>query len=161
VRVLGIDPGSRRTGWGVAERGRGRIRGVAAGVIRLKPKAPLADRLEIVYDSLEALVDAHRPEAVAVEDVFYAKYPNAAIKLGHVRGVVLLLAAKRGLRLAEYPPALVKRTVAGKGAADKKQLGRIVGAMLGFDEPLAEDASDALAVALTHLQASRSLQRRR
>jgi len=157
VRVLGIDPGSRKTGWGVAERGRGRLRGVAAGVIRLKPKSPLADRLEVVYDTLEALIEEHHPAALAVEDVFYAKYPNAAIKLGHVRGVVLLLAAKRGLMLAEYPPALVKRTVAGKGAADKGQLGRVVGAMLGFDEPLAEDASDALAVAVTHLQASRSL----
>jgi crossover junction endodeoxyribonuclease RuvC len=160
VRVLGIDPGSRKTGWGVAERGRGRVQGVAAGVIRLKPKAPLADRLEVVYDSLEALIEEHRPQAVAVEDVFYAKYPNAAIKLGHVRGVVLLLAAKRGLMLAEYPPALVKRTVAGKGAADKKQLGRIVGAMLGIEEPLAEDATDALAVAITHLSASRGLGKR-
>ncbi|HJL16343.1 MAG TPA: crossover junction endodeoxyribonuclease RuvC [Sandaracinaceae bacterium LLY-WYZ-13_1] len=155
MRVLGIDPGSRKTGWGVAEGRRGGARGVAAGVIRLKPGAPLADRLEIVYDAIDALIEEHRPQAMAVEDVFYAKYPNAAIKLGHVRGVVLLVAAKRGLALAEYSPALVKRTVSGRGAADKKQMGRIVGAMLGFDEPLAEDASDALAVALTHLSAAR------
>lgn len=141
----------------MAERTRGRLRGVAGGVIRLAPEDPLADRLEVVYDTLEALIEEHRPKALAVEDVFYAKYANAAIKLGHVRGVVLLLAAKRGLILAEYPPALVKRTVAGRGAADKTQLGRIVGARLGLDGELPEDATDALAVAITHLEATRGI----
>lgn len=155
MRVLGIDPGTRQTGWGVAERRRQTMRGVAAGVVRLKPGAALADRLEVVYDALDALIDEHRPQVVAVEDVFYAKFPNAAIKLGHVRGVVLLLAAKRGLVLAEYPPALVKRTVAGRGAADKQQVSRVVAAMLGFEEKLAIDATDALAVAITHLAAQR------
>lgn len=155
MRVLGVDPGSRRTGWGIAERSRGRLTGVAAGVIKLKEKAPLADRLEVIYDRLEELIETHQPDAVAVEDVFYAKYPNAAIKLGHVRGVVLLLVAKRGLPLAEYAPALVKRTVAGRGAADKTQVARLVGAMLGFEQVLAEDATDALAVAITHLNALR------
>lgn len=153
MRVLGIDPGTRQTGWGVAERRRQKLVGVAAGVVRLKHDAPLADRLEIVYDALEGLIEAHRPQVIAVEDVFYAKFPNAAIKLGHVRGVVLLLAAKRGLALAEYPPALVKRTVAGRGAADKQQVSRVVAAMLGFEEKLAVDATDALAVAITHLAA--------
>lgn len=151
-RVLGVDPGSRKTGWGVVDAGRGgTMRGVAAGVITLKADAPLADRLEVVYDALDALVDEHRPTAVAVEEVFYAKYPNAAIKLGHVRGVVLLLVAKRGLGLGEYPPALIKRTVAGRGAADKRQVGRMVAAMLGFEQKLGADATDALAIAMTHL----------
>lgn len=153
MRVLGIDPGTRRTGWGVAERRRTKLVGVAAGVIRLREKDPLADRLEIVFDRLDALLDEHRPDVVAVEDVFYAKHANAAIKLGHVRGVVLLLVAKRQLPLAEYPPALVKRTVAGRGAADKKQIARVVGAMLGLSELPAEDATDALAIAITHLAA--------
>jgi len=151
LRVLGVDPGSRKTGWGVVAGGRGRMRGVAAGVITLKADAPLADRLEVVYDSLDALIDEHRPSAVAVEEVFYAKYPNAAIKLGHVRGVVLLLVAKRGLGLGEYAPALVKRTVAGRGAADKRQVARMVASMLGFEQKLGADATDALAVAMTHL----------
>ncbi|MCZ7686060.1 MAG: crossover junction endodeoxyribonuclease RuvC [Sandaracinaceae bacterium] len=155
MRVLGIDPGTRRTGWGVAERQRTKLVGVAAGVIRLREKDPLADRLEIVFDRLDALVEEHRPDVIAVEDVFYAKHANAAIKLGHVRGVVLLLVAKRQLPLAEYPPALVKRTVAGRGAADKKQIGRVVGAMLGLEELPAEDATDALAIAITHLAATR------
>lgn len=155
MRVLGVDPGSRRTGWGVVERRRGKLRCVAAGVVKLKPKAPLADRLELVYDGLEAIIEEHAPRSVAVEDVFYAKFANAAIKLGHVRGVVLLLAAKRGLGLAEYPPALVKRTVSGRGAADKDQLGRLVCAMLGIEDPLPADATDALAVAITHLSRAR------
>lgn len=155
MRVLGIDPGTRRTGWGVAERRQTKLLGVAAGVIRLREKDPLADRLEVVFDRLDALVEEHRPDVIAVEDVFYAKHANAAIKLGHVRGVVLLLVAKRQLPLAEYPPALVKRTVAGRGAADKGQIGRVVGAMLGLRELPAEDATDALAIAITHLAASR------
>ena len=95
------------------------------------------------------------PDAIAVEDIFYAKHANAAIKLGHVRGVVLLLVAKRQLPLAEYAPALVKRTVAGRGAADKEQVARVVGAMLGLSELPGEDATDALAIAITHLTASR------
>ena len=156
IRVLGVDPGSRKTGWGVVESSGRRMRGVGAGIIRLDPKAPLADRLEIIYDQLDALIDEHVPNAVAVEDVFFAKYANAAIKLGHVRGVVLLLVAKRGLPLGEYPPALVKRSVAGRGAADKSQLGRMVSAMLGLDKQPGEDATDALAVAITHLSASRA-----
>ncbi len=154
-RVLGVDPGSRRTGWGVVERRRGGMRCVAAGTVRLNAKAPLADRLETIYDALEALVDEHRPDVIAVEDVFFAKYANAAIKLGHVRGVVLLLVAKRALGLAEYPPALVKRTVVGRGAADKDQVSRVVGAMLGLTETPGEDATDALAIAITHLSQAR------
>lgn len=155
MRVLGIDPGTRKTGWGVAEQRNMKVAGIAAGVIRLRPDDPLADRLEIVFDRLDALISEHRPDAIAVEDIFYAKHASAAIKLGHVRGVVLLLVAKRQLPLAEYPPALVKRTVAGRGAADKAQIARVVGAMLGLTELPAEDATDALAIALTHLAASR------
>ncbi len=154
MRVLGIDPGTLRTGWGVAEKKRTKLKGVDAGVISLRDKDPLADRLEIIYDRLDALIEAHRPDVVAVETVFYAKHANAAIKLGHVRGVVLLLVAKRQLPLAEYEPALVKRTVAGRGAADKDQIARVVGAMLGLTELPAHDATDALAIAITHLSAS-------
>ena len=156
MRVLGIDPGTRKTGWGVAERRRSGMVALGAGVIRLRPADPLADRLEIVFDRLDGLVDEHRPDVIAVEDIFYAKHANAAIKLGHVRGVVLLLVAKRQLPLAEYPPALVKRTVAGRGAADKTQIARVVGAMLGLKELPGEDATDALAIAITHLAASRA-----
>jgi crossover junction endodeoxyribonuclease RuvC len=156
MRVLGIDPGSLRTGWGVVERRRSELRGVACGVIRLPAREPFADRLELVYDALDTLVGEHAPDAIAVESVFYAKHANAAIKLGHVRGVVLLLVAKRQLPLAEYAPALVKRTVSGRGAADKEQVGRVVMAMLGLAELPPPDASDALAIAITHQMASRA-----
>lgn len=153
VRVLGIDPGTRKTGWGIAERRRTGLAGIAAGVIRLRATDPLADRLEVVFDQLDAIIDEHEPDVIAVEDVFYAKHASAAIKLGHVRGVVLLLVAKKQLPLAEYAPALVKRTVAGRGAADKLQVARVVGAMLGLRELPPEDATDALAIAITHLAA--------
>ena len=155
MRVLGVDPGTRKTGWGLATRRRSKLVAIDCGVIRPPAKAPLADRLEIVFDALAALIEEHAPEVLAVEDVFYARHANAAIKLGHVRGVVLLLCAQRGLALAEYPPALVKRTVAGRGAADKAQVARIVTAMLDLERTPAEDAADALAVAITHLAARR------
>lgn len=155
MKVLGIDPGSLRTGWGVAARRRSDLVGIASGVIHLRARDPLADRLEVIYDALDALIAAHAPDAIAVESVFYAKHANAAIKLGHVRGVVLLLVAKKQLPLAEYAPAQVKRCVTGRGASDKRQVGRIVGAMLGLSEIPAPDATDALAVAITHLMASR------
>lgn len=153
MRVLGVDPGTRKTGYGVLEGGRGSVRAIAHGVIRMNPKRPLADRLEEVHDTLNAIIDEHSPNALAVEDVFYAKFANAAIKLAHMRGVVLLVAARRGLGLAEYPPALVKRTVAGRGAAEKEQITRLMTHLLRLEEAPAEDAADALAVALTHLRA--------
>lgn len=155
MRVLGIDPGTQRTGWGVVERSARALLAVDAGVIALRTRDPLADRLEVVYDALDRLIADHAPDAIAVEDVFYAKHANAAIKLGHVRGVVLLLVAKRQLPLAEYAPALVKRTVAGRGAADKRQVARLVGAMLGMKSLPSVDATDALAIAITHLTAVR------
>ena len=155
MRVLGIDPGTRNTGWGVVERRGSKMVAVASGTLRLDTDAPLADRLEHAYTFVGELIDTHRPNAVAVEDVFYAKYANAAIKLGHMRGVVLLLTAQRGLELGEYPPALVKRTVAGRGAADKAQIGKMVRAILGFDGEASTDATDALALGITHLSAVR------
>ena len=102
------------------------------------------------------MIAEHQPEAVAVEDIFFAKYANAALKLGHARGVALLAAAELELEVHEYPPAIVKRTVVGRGAADKMQVARLITALLGLKEPPEEDAADALAVAITHIQASRS-----
>lgn len=155
LRVLGIDPGTRRMGWGVVERAGARMRAVAAGVIAMDAKAPLHERLLVAFDQLEALIEDHAPQVVAVEDIFYARFPSAAIKLGHVRGVVLVVAARASLIVSEYPPALVKRTVAGRGAADKAQLARIVASALSLRKAPPSDAADALAVAMTHLSASR------
>jgi crossover junction endodeoxyribonuclease RuvC len=156
MRVLGIDPGSRRTGWGVVQLEGTRLRHIAAGTIAVPEKLALANRLRMIHAELERVIAAHTPEAVAVEEIFFAKYANAALKLGHARGVALLAAAQFEIAVHEYPPAIVKRTVVGRGAADKLQVGRLVSALLGLTEPPEEDAADALAVAITHIQASRS-----
>jgi crossover junction endodeoxyribonuclease RuvC len=155
VLTLGVDPGSIVTGWGLVEDRGGRLRAVGAGVLELGAKKPLEERLRILHVELTAIVEAHRPDAFAVEDLFFAKHANAALKLGHARGVALLVAATSGLSVSAYPPAVVKRTIAGRGAADKAQVAQIVGAILGMKELPKIDASDALAVAITHARASR------
>jgi len=156
MRVLGIDPGSRRTGWGVVQLEGTRLRQIAAGTITAPERLALADRLRKIHEGLRRVIEAHAPEAMAVEEIFFAKYPNAALKLGHARGVALLAAAQFEIAVHEYPPAIVKRTVVGRGAADKVQVTRLVSAILGLQTPPEEDAADALAVAITHIQASRS-----
>ena len=156
MRVLGIDPGSRRTGWGVVRLEGTRLHYVGAGTIAVPAKLPLAKRLHLIHQGLQGVVAEHQPETAAVEEIFFAKYANAALKLGHARGVALLAAAEAGLEVHEYPPAIVKRTVVGRGAADKTQVGRLVSALLALKHPPEEDAADALAVAITHIQASRS-----
>jgi crossover junction endodeoxyribonuclease RuvC len=148
--VLGIDPGSRRLGWGVVERRGVAVTAVAAGVVRLDAKQALDLRLLSIHEALSEIVERYAPAVLSVEDVFYAEFPAAAIQLGHVRGVVLLVGAQRRLEVASYPPALVKRTVVGRGAAGKGQVARLVAASLGLAEPPPADAADALAVALTH-----------
>jgi crossover junction endodeoxyribonuclease RuvC len=156
MRVLGIDPGSRRTGWGVVQLEGTRLHHVGAGTIAAPQKLALAQRLHLIHQGLQQVIAAHRPDVVAVEEIFFAKHANAALKLGHARGVALLAAAESELEVHEYPPAIVKRTVVGRGAADKTQVGRLVAALLGLKAPPEEDAADALAVAITHIQASRS-----
>lgn len=155
LRVLGIDPGTRRLGWGVVERRGAHVTALAAGVLRLTEKEALEVRLEKVHRALGEVVDTYAPRALAVEDIFYAEFPSAAIKLGHVRGVVLLVGAQRGLEVVSYAPALVKRTVAGRGAAEKSQVARIVAATLGLRIAPPVDAADALAVALAHCSKAR------
>ncbi len=151
TRVLGLDPGSVRTGWGVVELAGQRAKGIAAGVIRVRDKDPLPMRLHAIFDGVTAVIAAHKPHAVAVEDIFFAKYPQAALILGHARGVALLAAQQAGLSIAAYPPAVVKRAIVGSGRAEKSQVAQLVGALLGLATLPAEDATDALAIALTHL----------
>lgn len=155
VRVLGVDPGTRRLGWGVVERRGPKLLAVAAGVVKLREKEALETRLAKVHEALEEIIETYAPLTLAVEDIFYAEFPAAAIKLGHVRGVVLLVGAQRQLEVASYAPALVKRTIAGRGAAEKAQVGRLVAATLGLRAPPPTDAADALAVAITHCAKAR------
>lgn len=151
MRVLGIDPGSRHLGWGVLERTGTRVAHVAHGVVDAVEAGALAERLVAIDDALVQVIDEQRPDVAAVESLFFAKDAQSAAKLGHARGVVLLRLARSRVPIHEYPPALVKRSVAGRGAADKRQITALVTAILKLGAPPREDAADALAVALTHL----------
>lgn len=155
MRVLGIDPGSVRTGWGVVERSGSKLTGIAAGVIEAGSTDELHLRLAVIYDGLRAVIVDYQPTTVAVEDIFYARSVKSALTLGHARGVALLAAGHSGLDVTPYPPALVKRSIAGSGRAEKEQVAMIVGAILGWKTLPAIDATDALAIAITHAQASR------
>ena len=151
IKVLGIDPGTRHLGWGVLSRQGTRMEHVAHGVIDTVEDSPLADRLLLIDTALEAVIAEHRPDVGAVESLFFAKNAQSAAKLGHARGVILLRLARAGISIREYAPALVKRTVVGRGAADKKQVALVVSAMLRLEKPPRPDAADALAIALTHM----------
>lgn len=151
MRVLGIDPGSRFTGYGVVDEQRGGLAHVGHGVIRADARAPLEMRLWEIFSQLSAAVGLYRPDAVAVEGVFSCRSPRSALILGHARGVALLVAAQRGLPVYEYPPAKVKRAVGAGGADGKEAVARMVRTFLRLPELERADASDALAVAICHL----------
>lgn len=154
MRVLGIDPGTRHLGWGVVERVGTRLVHIAHGVIDTDTDQSLAPRLVEIDDGLEQVIAEYKPTIGAVESLFFAKDAQSAAKLGHARGVVLLRLTRAGLTLHEYSPALVKRTIVGRGAADKKQVAMVVTALLRLGSPPKSDAADALAIAVTHLQAA-------
>jgi len=153
--VLGLDPGSRHFGWGVVARAGTRFIHVAHGIVHPSLKEGFADRLVEIEAGLLAVLEAHAPTHASIEGLFFAKDAQAAAKLGHARGVALLVCARAGLPIAEYPPARVKRTVAGGGRAGKDQVAQMVRVILGLREVPLADAADALAVALTHLADSR------
>jgi len=151
VRIFGIDPGSECTGYGCVDTDGSRCRLVVCGAIVVPARIPFSDKLTRVYDALATQLARHRPEWVAVEDVFFARNARSALKLGHVRGVALLAASKAGLPVAEYTPAEVKRAVVGYGRADKRQVQRMVTLLLELEAaPSPYDVSDALAVAVCH-----------
>ena len=151
LRVLGIDPGTRHLGWGVLDRVGGSIRHVAHGVIDTEASASIAERLVVIDDALTLLVAEHAPNAASVEALFFAKDAQAASKLGHARGVILLRLIRAGVAIHEYPPARVKRAVAGSGQATKEQVQRTMMQLLSLTVAPRLDASDALANAFAHL----------
>jgi crossover junction endodeoxyribonuclease RuvC len=150
--VLGLDPGTRHFGWGVVEQRGTRLFHVAHGIVHTDESASIAIRLVAIESALVAVVSAHGPNEASVEALFFAKDAQAAAKLGHARGVALLVCARAGLPVHEYAPALVKRAIAGSGRAEKSQVAQMVRVVLGLSGPPPSDAADALAVALTHLQ---------
>lgn len=155
--VLGIDPGTAVTGYGVVARGAaGAPRLVECGVVRTSPRQALASRLAQLYDGVTELLARHHPTAVAVEDVFYARNVRTTVVLGHARGVVLLAAERAGVAIHEYPPALIKKTVVGRGAATKDQVQYMVTKLLRLKAaPQPADAADGVAAALTCLMGAR------
>jgi len=150
VLLLGLDPGLACTGWGVIAAEGNRLSHVANGQIRTDPKQPLAHRLLKLDDELGGIIEMHAPASAAIEEVFLARDPQAAIKLGHARGVLMLAAARRGLEVSEYAARLVKKAVVGVGAAEKVQVHAMVQRLLPGAKLAGADAADALAVAITH-----------
>jgi crossover junction endodeoxyribonuclease RuvC len=153
--VLGLDPGSRHFGWGIVQRVGTKLVHIAHGVVHPDVDGTFADRLVVIESALVVVVEQYRPTHASVEGLFFAKDAQAAAKLGHARGVALLVCARAGLPIAEYPPARVKQTVTGGGRAAKGQVAQMVKAILALREAPVADAADALAVALTHLADSR------
>ena len=148
--VLGLDPGLGCTGWGVIVAEGNRLSHVANGQIRTDPKAGMPSRLLALHAVLADVIEAHRPEAAAVEEVFVNDNPQSTLKLGQARGVVLLAAAGLGIAVGEYAPRLVKKAVVGTGGADKAQVHAMVARLLPGAKIAGADAADALAVAITH-----------
>ncbi|MFG1423658.1 crossover junction endodeoxyribonuclease RuvC [Roseixanthobacter liquoris] len=150
IRILGLDPGLRRTGWGMIEAEGSRLSFIACGTILPPEGAAMAVRLATLYRELCAVVAAHAPDEAAVEETFVNMNPASTLKLGQARGVVMLAPAQAGLAVAEYAALLVKKTVVGAGRAEKAQIRMMIGVLLPKATPQTEDAADALAVAITH-----------
>lgn len=151
--VLGVDPGSLRTGFGVIETDGRRVRVIASGVLAPSRRASLESRLRAIHEGVRDVIARHAPDLMAVEDLFHATNARSALVLGHVRGVVLLAGAEGGLPVEAYPPATVKAQVTGSGRADKRQVAYMVCRHLGLPgDGKAGDAADALAVALCAAQ---------
>ena len=155
VRVLGIDPGTRVLGYGVVEGKGTQLQALDYGVIAPGGNMPLAERLLLIDRGLLGIFGEHRPEAVAVEGVFSHRNARSALVLGHARGVVLLNAARAGVPVFEYAPAMVKRAVGASGRAEKEQIVRLIRGYLGVATLHKADAADALALAICHLNRSR------
>jgi crossover junction endodeoxyribonuclease RuvC len=150
TRILGIDPGSLVTGWGVVEAGPGGVAFVACGTVRTDPAADLAARLKRIHDEVRSLCAEFRPHEVAVERVFVDKNAGSALKLGQARAAAICGTFDGGAAVHEYAPREIKQAVTGTGAASKEQVAHMVRALLGLQVKVALDASDALACALTH-----------
>src|SRR5882672_10390876 len=165
MRVLGIDCGTEYTGYGVVDlfsdgRNNDRLVCIVCGAIRVSPRDPMPTRLSRISIGLQELISQHRPDRVALEDVFYAVNVKSALKLGQVRGVAMLAASTAGLEVAEYAPLAIKSAVVGYGKAEKHQVQQMVMRLLDLENPPdSPDAADALAIAICHLHTAATLHR--
>jgi crossover junction endodeoxyribonuclease RuvC len=150
IRILGIDPGLRRTGWGLIEAEGNRLIHVACGSLETSERAALGERLVAIHDGLLAVIERYSPHEAAVEATFVNANASATLKLGQARGIAMLVPAKAGLTVAEYAPNVVKKTVVGAGHGEKAQIRMMIGVLLPKADPETEDAADALAIAVCH-----------
>jgi crossover junction endodeoxyribonuclease RuvC len=150
IRILGIDPGLRRTGWGMVEIAGNRLGFLACGSVTTNDRDSLAARLLTIHDGLMRIVEEFRPDEAAVEATFVNKDAKATLKLGQARGIAMVVPAKAGLVVAEYAPNLVKKSIVGAGHGDKVQVRMMIGVLLPKADPSSDDAADALAIAVTH-----------
>jgi crossover junction endodeoxyribonuclease RuvC len=148
--VLGVDPGSLNTGYGLVDKQRQRLSYVGGGNISPPSSLPFPRRIHYIFQSLVQIIDAYQPDEMSIEDVFFAKNVKSALKIGHVRGTALLAAAQQDLKIFEYTPLQIKQSVVGYGRATKEQVRAMVKLILQLDIPLSFDASDALAIAICH-----------
>ena len=161
MKIFGIDPGSERTGYGCIDSSGSRHHLIACGTLSAPARATFPERLLAIHAGLTALFERHRPECVAVENIFYAKNVRSALKLGHARGVILLAASEAHLPVVEYTPAEIKRAVVGYGRAEKRQVQEMMKLLLGLESvPSPHDAADALAIAVCHSHISSNALRR-
>jgi crossover junction endodeoxyribonuclease RuvC len=150
IRIIGIDPGLRAMGWGVIEASGTRIAYVASGGVRSSDRKALSERLRELHEGLATVIGEHRPVEAAVEETFVNRDPQSALKLGHARGIALVVPALGGLPVAEYAANLIKKTVTGSGHAEKAQIALMVKTLLPGSDARGADAADALAAAITH-----------
>jgi crossover junction endodeoxyribonuclease RuvC len=153
IRILGLDPGLRCTGWGVVSVEGSRLTHIAHGVIRPDDKLPLSDRLLVLFDAVSAILVEHWPHEAAIEETFVNNNPSSTLKLGHARAAAMIAPAKAGLLVAEYAATVVKKAVVGTGGADKTQVAFMVRRLLPTAGDPSADAADALAVAICHAHA--------
>ncbi len=156
IRILGLDPGLRRTGWGVIEIEGARLTHVAHGVIAPKDSLPFAERLLALFVGISEIVALHNPHEAAVEETFMNNNAASALKLGHARAMALVVPARAGLPVAEYAATVVKKSLVGTGAADKTQVAFMIARLLPKAGPATADAADALAVAIAHAHARKA-----
>ncbi len=156
IRILGLDPGLRRTGWGVIAIDGARLIHVAHGVIAPKDSLPFSERLLALFEGISAIVAEHTPHEAAVEETFMNNNAASALKLGHARAMALVAPARAGLSVAEYAATVVKKSVVGTGAADKTQVAFMIARLLPKAGPASADAADALAVAIAHAHARKA-----
>ena len=159
VRLLGIDPGSRVTGYGILDMDGPRSRYVASGCIQTDSARPLPERLKTIFEGVSGVIREYQPVEAAAEQVFMHRNPDSALKLGQARGAALCAVVMAGLPVSEYAPRAIKQAVVGGGAADKSQVQRMVALLLNLSEPPPADAADALAVAICHGHTRQTLQR--